>query len=214
MYEFGEITNWKHTINGTEVMITIPKKSIGDKLEKFSDGKNVVIEMRIDDGRCITSQQRRAIFAVIRDIADHTGHIDDVEYLRKRLMCSFMIEKGEVLESLQHCSIETANNFITYLLELSFEHGFDLKKDTLKLTDNTDLYLYLCIKYRKCACCGIEKSDIHHVDAIGKGRDRNVYNDSEHRKIALCRKHHGEAHQIGWHTFANRNKLYGIKYTS
>ena len=37
--------------------------------------------MRIDDGRRISSDQRKKIYALIKDIADHTGH--HPEYLKE-----------------------------------------------------------------------------------------------------------------------------------
>ena len=35
------------------------------------------VELRIDDGRIISGQQRRKIYATLRDIAEYTGYTDE-----------------------------------------------------------------------------------------------------------------------------------------
>jgi len=51
---------------------------------------------------------------------------------------------------------------------------------------------------------------LHHVDAIGKGRDRTTCDDSNHEKMSLCRQHHVECHKLGQETFNKKYKVYGI----
>lgn len=65
-----------------------------------------------------------------------------------------------------------------------------------------------------CEITGYQKpAEIHHWDAIGMGRDRKKVDDSKHRKIALCREHHTEAHAIGRDTFGDKHHVYGILFT-
>lgn len=59
--------------------------------------------------------------------------------------------------------------------------------------------------------CG-RPGEIHHVDAIGMGRDRNRVDDRRMRKICLCREHHTEAHKIGQPTFMKKYHVHGIYY--
>jgi hypothetical protein len=44
------------------------------------------------------------------------------------------------------------------------------------------------------------------------GRDRREIDDSQSKKMCLCRKHHGEAHNIGNDLFEKKYHVYGIKY--
>lgn len=67
------------------------------------------------------------------------------------------------------------------------------------------------MKLKKCAICGRE-GEIHHVDTIGMGNDRRKVDDSDYRKICLCRQHHTEAHNIGMTEFESKYKVYGIKF--
>ena len=52
--------------------------------------------------------------------------------------------------------------------------------------------------------------EIHHVDAIGMGNDRRTYDDTQCRKMCLCRKHHTTWHQMGDERFQRMYKVYGI----
>lgn len=89
--------------------------------------------------------------------------------------------------------------------------GIPLLDFALNRTDDIGHYLYACLKLRKCAICGRD-GEIHHVDTIGMGNDRRKVDDSDYRKICLCRKHHTEAHSIGMTEFEDRYKVYGIKF--
>ena len=49
---------------------------------------------------------------------------------------------------------------------------------------------------KKCAVCG-KHADLHHVDAVGMGNDRNEIHHLGRRVLPLCREHHIECHSIG-----------------
>lgn len=54
------------------------------------------------------------------------------------------------------------------------------------------------------------RPEIHHVDRIGMGRNRNKINHLGLRAIALCRKHHDET-EIRERELFEENHIYGIK---
>ena len=56
-----------------------------------------------------------------------------------------------------------------------------------------------------------KRAHIHHVDAVGSGRNRNEVDHTQLRLIALCAEHHQETHTIGWETFNKKYKVAGIK---
>jgi len=53
---------------------------------------------------------------------------------------------------------------------------------------------------------------IHHTDAIGRGFDRTTYDDSGHRKMALCAEKHHEVHNIGQESFDKKYGVCGVLY--
>lgn len=166
-------------------------------------------EIRVDDGRRISSDQRKKIYALIKDIADYTGH--HPEYLKEHMKYDFMVKEDRDYFSLSNIDMTTARYFIEHLLEFCFEWDVPLASNTVVLARGINNYLYLCLRYRKCAVCG-EKADIHHHEhLVGMGMDRNNHDHINSKYIALCRKHHNECHTIGHKTFEEKYKITSIK---
>ena len=162
------------------------------------------IEIGIDDGRSISVQQRRKIYATLRDIAEYTGYPD--EDMKQIMKVEHVMRCGCGMFSLSDCSMTTAREFINTLMEYALKEGVILTESGLQRTDDIDTYLVQCIRYRKCCICG-RPADIHHVDAIGMGNDRHHYDDSQSRIMALCQI----SHQRGNEAFCAMYKVYGIE---
>lgn len=166
------------------------------------------VELGIDDGRSISVQQRRKIYATLRDIAEYTGYPD--EDMKQIMKVEHVMRCGCDMFSLSDCSMTTAREFINTLMEYALKEGVILTESGLQRTDDIDTYLMQCIRYRKCCICG-RPADIHHVDTIGMGNDRRHYDDSQNRIMALCRQHHQICHQRGTERFCDMYKVYGIE---
>lgn len=167
-------------------------------------------EIRVDDGRRISSDQRKKIYALCRDISDYTGH--DVEDLKENILkAGFMIKEDRDYFSLSDVDMTTARYFIEYILEFCFEWDVPLNEKTVALAREVNNYLYLCLRYRRCAVCGRYADIHHHENLVGMGMDRAKHNHEDSRYIALCRTHHTECHTIGHKTFENKYKLAAIK---
>ena len=113
--------------------------------------------------------------------------------------------------SLGYVDMTTARKFIEFILHICFEWEVPLKLNTVDLTRDVNNYLYLCLKYRKCAVCGCHADIHHHENLVGMGMDRAKHNHIDSRFIALCRVHHNECHNIGHKTFEDKYKLSAIK---
>lgn len=192
--------------SGTHLQIKIPDKDISyyitDKKAKYG-------ELRIDDGRHISALQRKKIYATIRDISDWTGYVPEEQ--KEWLKFLHTEQTGEPYFSLSNCSMDTAKEFINTILEYALKEGVPLSEAGVYRTDDIGRYLYFCLKHKKCAICGLP-GEIHHVDTIGMGRDRKQVDDSDYRKICLCRKHHTIAHTRGMDALEKMYHVYGIKF--
>ena len=166
------------------------------------------VEVRLTDGREISAEQRRKIFALLRDISVWCGH--DPEYIRMYTTFEYRLKSGIEPFSLSDCDMSTAREYINYLIEFCFTHCVPTKDTLLNQTDDIGRYLYSCLEHRRCAICNA-KADVHHVDAVGSGRNRNKISHLGMRALALCRDHHMEAHSIGDQTFCDKYHVYGIK---
>lgn len=194
------------------------------KIEKLKNGKLVLkpdvdisrfvaqkrprrVEVRLDDGRTISADQRRKIFAIIRDISLWSGQ--EPEELRLYLEWDFCSRCLREWFSLSNCDMTTAREFITYLIQFCFHWGVPTKDSLLTQTDDIGKYLYLCLENRRCAICN-QPAEVHHVDRVGMGRDREAIVHVGLNAIALCRRHHEEAHRREKALFAGCH-IYGIK---
>lgn len=165
------------------------------------------VEIRLDDGRTISADQRKKIFAILREISLWCGH--DPEYLRTYLQWDFCAVSGSEWFSLSDVDMTTARLFINHLIEFCFSHNVPTRDTLLNRSDDIDRYLYLCLLHRKCAICNAD-AEIHHVDRVGMGRDRKTIIHKGMKAIALCREHHQQAHVDEKKLFED-NHVYGIE---
>lgn len=75
MRTVAEIGKYQVTPEGTQLLIHIPRLQLGDMLCRKEIRK---AEIRFDDGRHISAEQRKKAYATIRDIADYTGYPPEV----------------------------------------------------------------------------------------------------------------------------------------
>lgn len=171
--------------------------------------KNVgAVEIRLTDGREISAEQRKKIFAIVRDIAVWSGH--EPEYIRAFTTFNHCCMQGIEPFSLSDCDMSTARDYISYLIDFCFEHFVPTRDTLLNQTDDINKYLYSCLEHRRCAICNA-KADVHHIEAVGAGRNRNEIAHKGLLAAALCRVHHQEAHTLGDDTFCKKYLIYGIK---
>lgn len=203
MYTLADIQKYRETENGTDMIIHIPEKVA----YYFTDKRCRSAQIRLDDGRRITAEQRKKAYATMKDIAAYTGYLPEEQ--KEWLKYLHISRTGSDYFSLSDCSVDEAREFINTILDYVLEEGIPLSDLGIHRTDDIGKYLYFCIKHKKCAVCG-KPGEIHHVDAIGMGRDRRKVDDSESRKICLCRTHHTIAHTKGMDRFEQMYHVYGI----
>ena len=184
--------------------------SFRENLLELLAGKGIHrVGVLIEDGRHITPEQRKKAYATIGDIAAWTGEAPEA---MKELMKYYHIGRtGSRYFSLGGCSVDTAREFINTLLEYALENGVPLGDFGVNRADDVEVYLAACIRHRRCAVCG-RRGELHHVDTIGMGFDRESVDDSQKKKMCLCREHHTEAHQIGQQKFNEKYHIFGILY--
>lgn len=204
MHALVKINQYRERNDGTDLVVSVPDLKLGDM---FQRKKIRNAEIRFDDGRHISAEQRKKAYATIRDIADWTGYLP--EEMKEILKYQHMMRTGDAYFSLSNCSMDTAREFINTILEFALENGIPLSDNAIERTDDIGRYLYYCLLHKKCAICG-KDGEIHHEDAIGMGNDRTKVDDSSYKKICLCREHHTLAHSLGVIRFREMYKVYGI----
>lgn len=204
--------------NGMKIVLSLDDKETAKAMKDIHNfmSKPITVEMLIDSDeqlrrmKQISNEQRRKIFALVKDIAEYFG--EDKEYTRKQVTNTFCKTNGYADFSLSDCQGDLASEFIEWLVQFCFEQGVALTESPIDGFDDVGRYLAMCLKNKVCCVCGKRPSDLHHWDAIGAGRDAKHYDDSKQRKIQLCREHHTECHTIGRDTFEGKYHVYGIVY--
>lgn len=153
------------------------------------------VEVRIDDGRSITSDQRRKIYATMRDIAEWSGDVpDSVKALFKLSFCG----GGEHEDfSLSDVDRETASEFLSYLIDFCIQEGVPCSDPLWDRCEDIERYMYACVMTRTCCITGKKNAQIHHYDRIGMGRNRNTICQVGMRVVPLSPDLHMMIHYSG-----------------
>lgn len=156
------------------------------------------------DGRTISPEQRRHIYATLNDIALWSGFVG--EEVKAVMKYEYIARTGAAYFSLSNCDMTTAREFLTFLLDFCVENGCACSSPLIDRAPDIGRYVYACVANRRCCITG-QPADIHHVDAVGAGRDREEIIHKGMRVLPLCREKHQEAHTIGRESFLKKYHL-------
>ena len=161
-------------------------------------------EILLEDGRIISDQQRKSIYAMIREIADYTGmSVSEAKEAMKAKYLESDLEGELDGFSLKDCSVSVAAGFQRFLVRFMIDFNVPAGTSLLQYADDQADYLYSCLMNRRCCICG-KPSDLHHLDAVGMGRNRREIVHEGMRVLPLCRIHHTEIHSTGKLTFMKK----------
>ena len=175
------------------------------------------VEIILPDGRRISPEQRRKVYALIGEVAEYVDGIRNagtIESAKKTLKMEFLLSRMEGMErrlfSLATCDVTTAREFINFLVEFIIENDIPTRVPLIENCEDIERYVYACLMSKKCAVCG-RHADLHHVDAVGMGRNRKEICHVGMRALPLCREHHTEIHNVGQEDFLRRYFLEPVK---
>ena len=176
------------------IMIFAPYSDIEHMtLRKYSE-----VQIGLPDGRTISPEQRKKAHALINEIAEWMGEIP--EYVKRLVKMEFIVNSLQSLEkelfSLSDCDVTTAREFITYLIDFMIEHDIPSKIPLYEQCEDIYRYVYSCALKKRCAISG-RRAELHHVDAVGMGRDRDDIIHIGMRVLPLSREYHTLAHTKG-----------------
>lgn len=173
----------------------------------LDNGFDVEVDVIPVDPFRITNKQRRLIFALCNDIETHTGQPRD--YMRQMFQDYVKFLYGyEQRISLADCTRTIAKQIIDVMFEWIFTNGIPLNYKTSEMMKEDKNYLYWATITRHCVICGQPNSDLAHLEAVGRGMNRNKMNHYDKHVLALCRKHHTTQHQMGIKSF---NEYYQLQ---
>ena len=176
------------------------------------DHKARTVEVRIDDGRSITNDQRRKIYATIRDVSQWNGDIpDDIKSYFKWSFCG---DNEHEDFSLSDVDRETASEFLSYLIDFCIQNGVPCSDPLWDRCEDIERYMYACVMTRTCCITGRPYAQIHHVDRVGMGRNRDTICQVGMRVVPLSADLHTMLHYSGGEAeFYEKHHIEPIKLT-
>lgn len=199
----------KLTKKNNQYIVSKPQLSLANEM-LLESGGSLGIEMKLLDMRTMTNQQRKFIFKLCQEVNDYSGL--EKELFRAQAMAQNVRQNEVAKASLTEYNMTDANKLIDIIIEYFIDNEIPLPKHILEENEFklNQIHIYsMCLK-RKCAICS-RYADLHHVDAIGMGRDRKTVSHIGLRMLPLCRVHHTEAHTIGDRQFLEKHHLTPIE---
>ena len=162
-------------------------------------------EVRLIDSRRISEKQRNAVYALLKEISKYTGQglSPTKEAMKRKYLDEDLCETGIENFSLSDAPVSLACGFQRYLVRFMLDYDIPCSFPLLDFVDDIDDYLYACLATKKCCVCG-RHADLHHVDHVGMGRDREEIIHEGMEALPLCRGHHTIAHSAGKKTFQKK----------
>jgi hypothetical protein len=166
-----------------------------EEILRYKTEKGLSGEIKFDDPRRISAEQRAKIFAIFKEMSFVTGYV--TEQLRDILTLEFCMKNDIEMFSLSNCNLEIAKEFITFLIDTCIDNDIALANNPIEYTDDISAYLYSCIKRHACCICGSQGT----LYKVGK----------DELKISLCSKHFDEVSLRGMKKMSELHKVYPIK---
>lgn len=162
------------------------------------------------DSRPLSDKQRRTCYKLLREISNFTGTgIDPTkEYLKLKFLAEDLQVTADHIFSLSSAPMSLVCAFQRFLVNFILDWDIPCSFSLLNFVDDVPNYIYGCLAHKKCCICG-QACDIHHVDRVGLGRDREEIVHEGMEALPLCRIHHTEDHNLGEQRFQEKYHIPG-----
>lgn len=160
------------------------------------------------DSRPLSDRQRKCCYAMLNAIAEWSGYALDEVKDHFKLDFIAHLEEDMELFSLANARMSVVAGFQRHIARFIVDNDVPTRKPMLDYVDDIEDYVYRCVINKRCPVCG-RRADLHHVDAVGMGRNREEIIHEGLEVMSLCREHHTEIHTIGKAAFMARYHLTG-----
>ena len=162
------------------------------------------------DSRPLSDKQRRMCYSLLRAISDETGMgLDPTKnYMKLKFLAEDLEETADKIFSLSNAPMSLVCAFQRFLIHFVLDWDIPCNFSLLEYADDVNDYIYHCLMTKKCCICG-KPADLHHVERVGMGRNRNDIIHEGMEALPLCREHHQEAHTQPDEEFFNKYHIPG-----
>ena len=166
--------------------------------------------IQLIDSRQLSDKQRRTCYALLRDISEYTGMGMEPtkEYMKIKFLSEELQDTANVIFSLSNAPMSLVCAFQKFLVHFMLDFDIPSSMRLIEFVDDVSDFIYACLAAKKCCICG-KPADLHHVDHVGMGCDRDEIIHEGMEVLPLCREHHTEVHTIGQQSFNEKYHLDG-----
>ena len=205
-----------------ELVVTVAVEKIYPSLKKQLEEHLRKLKITVIPIKKLTKAQNGLIHVLLKQFADELGWTmqDMKEYQKEQFSLSKDLEKF----STASCDIETANEFISFIIEQALELGINLYilgkhdkryKHILEIDNITQRYVIACLRKRVCCICGKKHNEystieLHHWNSVASIGGYENCDGLKTPFMSLCAKHHQEFHATGKETFKNKYYIEGV----
>ena len=167
--------------------------------------------VQLIDNRPLSDKQRKACYALLREIGEYTGMGTDPtkEYMKLKFLAEDMEQTADQIFSLSNAPMSLVAAFQKFLIRFVLEWSIPCSFSLLEYVDDIPDYIYACLINKKCCICGLP-AHLHHHDRIGSGRDRDEIDQEGMLSQPLCANHHMECHTMPQAEFDAKYHLVAI----
>lgn len=161
--------------------------------------------VQLIDSRTLSDKQRRTCYALLGEIADFSGMSkgQTKEYMKIKFLADELQTTADRIFSLSNAPMSLVCAFQRFLVRFILDWDIPCNFPLLEFVDDVSDYVYACLINKKCCVCG-KNADLHHIDHVGTGRNRDEIIHEGMEVLPLCREHHTEAHTIGQTSFNDK----------
>ncbi|WP_314291485.1 putative HNHc nuclease [Leptotrichia massiliensis] len=209
-------------IKNSEITITLAVEKVYPGLKQQLEEHLNNFPIKVIPVKKLSKAQNGLIHVLIKQFADELGWtmLDMKEYQKEQFAISRDLNKFSTAK----CDMETANDFIAFLIEQALENDINLyilnKQDKryrhiLEIDKMTERYVIACLRKRVCCICGKEHNEyntieLHHWNSVASIGGYENCDGLKTPFMSLCAKHHQEFHATGKETFKNKYYIEGV----
>jgi hypothetical protein len=168
------------------------------------------VSITLHDSRPLSGKQRRSCYAMLGEISEWSGQEKEEikQLLKLQFWTSELWQTADSLFSLSDAPMSVVAAFQSWLARFIVANDVPTKRPMLDYVDDVPNYVYACLVKKKCCICG-RKADLHHIERVGMGRNREEIIHEGMEVLPLCREHHEQAHTMPDEDFFNLYHLNG-----
>ena len=166
--------------------------------------------VQLVDSRPLSDKQRKACYALIREISNYTGMGADPtkEWMKLKFIAEDLNETADKIFSLSNAPMSLVCAFQRFLVRFILDWDIPCSFPLLNFVDDVQDYIYACLIAKKCCITG-RPAQLHHVDRVGMGRDRDDILHEGMEALPLSPELHQEAHAMSDREFFDKYHLSG-----